>query len=92
MLSSIFVTSGVRALPSPFLLASALVAWVTAFLKGPFCCWFFLFFVFVCCLLLSSIVRSFLPLCFWVLFLLLVWPGGFLNALGTMYAGARLAM
>ena len=80
-----------RALPSPSLLVSALEAWVTAFLKALFCCCFSLFYF---CVWLSSFVcRSpFLTLVFWVFFLLLVWPGGFLNALGTMYASARLAM
>ena len=90
--SSLFVTSRVRALPSPSLLVFALLAWVTAFLKGPFLLLFFFLFCF--CVWLASFVcrSSFLTLVFWVLFLLLVWPGGFLNALCAMYAGARLAL
>ena len=80
-MSSLFVTSCVRALPSPSLLVLALLAWVTAFLKGLSCCCFPFVLRFVFGLFLSFVRSPCLTLVSWVPFLLRDWPGGFLNAL-----------
>ena len=59
-MSSPFVTSCVRALLSPSLLVLALLAWVTAFLKGLSCCCFlYVFRLCLVCFFLLSFVFSY---------------------------------